>query len=624
MSKNPLHSSFEGETASLTEVFSRHRELLGLLVAFGDIALAVGAVIGFWDHMDHRWLLTWGALIIITSAMWEIAARKYPESTSVNGKLRNQMAWISTIIWGSLPWMMMGSLSNGAVAWMLVFVIVFAIATDLLYVTSGDAPAIDYMVLAYTFSFVAALATEFQFLPLAAIVLAGAIIVAIASAWTTVAVELIEKRTESETLSKIDALTGLSTRGGAIEAARQLISDGAENIHCAFIDIDDFKHLNDNHGYDVGDSALQSVGRFIRQELPADWTVSRFGGDEFVAVGSTLFDFDDLVETVIHFGDHENLTISQSLSIGFTSVPADLNTVESELFREASAALRFAKRLGKRQVMVMTDELRALEDSKIALGGRVGAALEAGEIVPWAQKIINFDTGEVVGIELLARWEQPDGALIMPDTFIPVIEDQGRGPELGLVMITNAIEALAHPQLRDQSAFVTVNISARHLYHRHLPTEVFGLLAHHNVTPRQIVLEITGSQDLPSSPIWRETANHLRALGIGLAMGDFGSGYSSMEQLLEFPFTHVKIDRVITHAHERPGAADLASAIAAMTSGSGMVTIVECIDTDEQLTAMRQAGYQLGQGFLFHRPEPLADVMASVTSSAETRTEGPN
>ena len=107
-------------------------------------------------------------------------------------------------------------------------------------------------------------------------------------------------------------------------------------------------------------------------------------------------------------------------------------------------------------------------------------------------------------------------------------------------------------------------------------------------------------------------------------MGDFGSGYSSMEQLLEFPFTHVKIDRVITHAHERPGATDLASAIAVMSSGSGMVTIVECIDTDEQLTAMRQSGYQLGQGFLFHLPEPLADVMASMPSSAETRTEGPS
>ena len=185
---------------------------------------------------------------------------------------------------------MMRSLTNGTVAWILVFVIVFAIATDLLYVTSGDAPAIDYMVLTYTFSYVLAFATELQFLPMAAALLAGASIVAIARAWANVSVELIEKHTESETRASIDALTGLSTRGAAVEAAKQLILDGAEIIHCAFIDIDDFKHLTDNHGYDVS--------------------------DEFVAVGSTPFDFNNLVETVIHFGDHGDLTISQSLSIG--------------------------------------------------------------------------------------------------------------------------------------------------------------------------------------------------------------------------------------------------------------------------------------------------------------------
>jgi len=107
-------------------------------------------------------------------------------------------------------------------------------------------------------------------------------------------------------------------------------------------------------------------------------------------------------------------------------------------------------------------------------------------------------------------------------------------------------------------------------------------------------------------------------------MGDFGSGYSSMQQLLEFPFTHVKIDRVITQAHERPGAADLAAAVAAITSGSGMITIVECIDTNNQLTSMQKSGYRFGQGFLFHRPEPLADVMASVSSPILTSTQDVN
>jgi diguanylate cyclase (GGDEF)-like protein len=602
-------------------VFSNHRNFLGNLIALGDSAVAIGAVIGLWDSADHGQLLAWSALIIITSVIWEICSRKYINDTSADNKIRNLLGWTSTIVWGALPWIMIQSLDNGTVAWILVFVVVLAIATDRIYVTPSDAPAINYMVLAYTLSYLLAFSTKLQFLPMAAVLLGGAIFVAVASAWLTVAEELIEKRVESEIRIKIDALTGLSTRDAAVEAAEKLVRDGAEIIHCAFIDIDDFKHLNDNHGYDVGDAALQAVGRFIRQKVPAGWTVARFGGDEFVAIGSTLFDFTDLIETTIHLSNHGNLKISQSLSIGLTSIPADHETVRTDLFREASAALRFAKRFGKRQVMVMTDELRSLEDSKITLGGRVGAALEAGEIVPWAQKIINFDTGEVVGIELLARWQQPGGTLTMPDTFVPVIEDQGRGPELGLIMITNAIEALTHPQLHDQSIFITVNISARHLYHRHLPTEILTLLEHHNVAPERIVLEITGSQHLPSSPIWRETVDQLRSLGIGLAMGDFGSGYSSMQQLLEFPFTHVKIDRVITQAHERPGAADLATAVASITSGSDMIAIDECIDTDDQLTAMRQSGYRFGQGFLFHRPEPFADVMASVSSPILTSTE---
>ena len=614
----------DSHDASVREVFSNQRDFLGNLIALGDSAVAIGAVIGLWNYVDRGQLLAWSALIILTSCIWEVCSRKYADDAGAHGRLRDQLGWTSTIVWAALPWMMIQSMTNGTVVWILVFVVVFAIATDLLYVTPSDAPAIDYMVLAYTLSYLLAFSTKLQLLPMAAVLVGGAIFVAVASAWSNVAAELIEKRIESEMRTKLDALTGLSTRGAAVEAAERLVRDGAEIIHCAFIDIDDFKHLNDNHGYDVGDAALQSVGHFIRQKVPADWLVARFGGDEFVAVGSTLFDFTSLIETAIHLRDHGDLKISQSLSIGLTSIPANLQTVQTDLFREASAALRFAKRFGKHQVMVMTDELRSLEDSKIALGGRVGAALEAGEIVPWAQKVINFDTGEVVGIEFLARWQQADGTLTMPDIFVPVIEDQGRGPELGLIMITNAIEALAHPHLRDQSIFVTINISARHLYHRHLPSEIFGLLKRHNVAPERVVLEITGSQHLPASPIWRETVDQLRALGIGLAMGDFGSGYSSMQQLLEFPFTHVKIDRVITQAHERPGAADLAAAVAAITSGSGMITIVECIDTNNQLTSMQKSGYRFGQGFLFHRPEPLADVMASVSSPILTSTQDVN
>ena len=605
--------------AANREAFSTHRRLLGNLVVVGDLAVATGTVIALWDHASQVALIIWGFATAITSYCWEVLQRRYPDMSRDNDVLRDRWGWVSTLTWAALPWLAVGSVGIGSVAWILVFVIVYSVATDLLFLSQSDAPSLDLMVLTYGGSFLLVFATELQLLPIGATLVASGTIVAASTTWSKLSDELIEKRVESDERSRVDALTGLATRSAATQAVEALVAAGARDLHCAFLDIDDFKHMNDNHGYAAGDAALQAVGRLLREHVPASWTVARFGGDEFVAVGSEPADFQGLINADLRLAGHADLEIAQSLSVGVTSLPADRPNLSSDLFREAAAALRFAKRLGKHQVMEMSDELRSLEDSKVQLGGRAGAALEAGEIVPWAQTIVELRSGEPLGIELLARWMQPDGTMIMPDTFIPVIEDQGRGPTLGLVMITHAIEALAHPMLRTRSTFVTVNISARHLYHRRLPAEILTLLGRHNVAPERLVLEITESQHLPSSPIWQETALQLRTLGIGLAMDDFGTGYSSMEQLLEVPFTHVKLDRLITQALDRPGAAELASAIAAMADGSGMTSIAEGIETDEQVRAMCHAGYHLGQGYHFHRPAPLAQVMDLVCGAP-----GPN
>ena len=610
MAENSIHHQRDSVTETAhREVFSSHRNVLGNLVVLGDMCIAIGVPLALWNHGPRALLVGWGIAITLTSYGWEVVSRRFPDISRDNNLLRDRWGWVATIVWASLPWLLMGSISNGAVAWALVFVVIFAIGTDLLYLSQSDAPSLDFMVLTYTGSYLLAFGNELQLLPMFAVIVGSGSLIAASLAWTKVSDELIEKRIESETRTRIDSLTGLATRVAAAEAIDRLLADGADTIHCAFIDIDDFKHLNDNHGYAVGDAALQAVGQLLRERVPDAWTIARFGGDEFVAVGTEPFDFNTIIEAAIRLPDHAHLEIAQSMSVGITSLSAKSPTVREDLFREAAAALRFAKRLGKHQVMDMTDELRTIEESKVQLGGRAGAALEAGEIVPWAQTIVDLKSGEIVGMELLARWVQPDGSLVMPSTFIPVIEDQGRGPSLGLVMITKAIEALADPKLRNRSTFITVNISARHLYHRRLPAEILALLGRHSVAPERLVLEITESQHLPSSPIWQETAFQLRTLGIGLAMDDFGTGYSSMEQLLEVPFTHVKVDRVITQALDRPGTAELASAISAMADGSGMTTIVEGIETEQHQAAMRQAGYRLGQGFFFHHPEPLAAVV---------------
>ncbi len=590
------------------EVFTTSRDHLGAIVFIGDIIVAALVPLALHDHGGLTLLIGWGVAVCISSYGWELVVRLFPEAGRDNGLLRDRWGWVATTVWASLPWLLVGSLHLGVVAWVLVFVVIFAIGTDMLFLSQSDAPSLDLMVLTYVGSFLLALATELQFVPIAAVVVAGASFITASTAWAKVSDELIEKRVESEERVRIDALTGLATRAAATEAVAGLRESGPEMIHCAFIDIDDFKHLNDNHGYLAGDQALVAVGTLLRREVPDSWTVARFGGDEFVAVGAEPFDFNSLIDAEIRLPDHGSLQIAQSLSIGVTAIPNTEATAEA-LFREAAAALRFAKRLGKHQVLEMSDELRAVEESKVTLGALAGEALDSGEISPWAQTIVDLHTRDTVGLELLARWHRSDGSVLTADEFIPIIEDQGRGPALGLLMIRHAVEALAHPLLRNRSTFATVNVSARHLYHRRLPAEILTLLGKHNVAPERLILEITESQHLPSSPIWQETALQLRTLGIGLAMDDFGTGYSSMEQLLEVPFTHVKVDKVVTQALDRPGAAELAAAIAAMADGAGMISVVEGIETSEQLTVMQAAGYGLGQGFLFHRPEPLADVI---------------
>lgn len=592
------------------EIFSIHRNFIGGLVFFGDIVVAVGAPVALWNYGSRPALISWAVLIIITSYAWELIQRRYPEMSKDNERLRDRWGWLSSLTWAALPWLMIDTIDDGMVAWVLVFVITFAIGTDLLFLSQTDAPSLDVMVLVYGGSYVAAFAIELQLLPIGAVIIAGSSFIVASAAWSQVASELVDKRVESEERRRTDDLTGLATRTAATEAVNRLLAEGAAQIHCAFVDIDDFKHLNDNHGYAVGDAVLKAVGQLLRDHVADGWTVARFGGDEFVAVGAEPVDFHQLIEAEIRLPENGDLTISQSLSIGLSTADGGRASV-NDLFREAASALRFAKRLGKHQVLEMTDELRLLEASNVSIGGRAGAALEAGEIVPWAQTIVDLETEEPVGLELLARWEQPDSSMIPPEVFVPIIENQGRGPTLGLQMINHAIEALASPSLRHRSTFITVNVSARHLYHRRLPAEILALLGRHNVDAQRLVLEITESDLLPSSPIWRETAHQLRTLGLGIAMDDFGTGYSSMQQLLEIPFTHVKVDRIITQSISRPGASDLASAVGSMASGAGMVAIVEGIETREQLDSLRPSSCRLGQGYLFHRPAPLAEVLAN-------------
>lgn len=593
------------------ELNSAQRLYLGPTESIGDLVVAVGVPVVLWNDVAHGPLLLWGLLVALTVFGWDVIERTRPTAAASTNALLTWFGWASTIMWGILPWVAWPALDTRGVVWILVFVVIFGIAADTVFVTQASSISVDEMVLAYVASYLVAFALTGAYAAIVATIAAGATFIIGGAGLGRVTGELVAKRVESERRSQVDDLTGLSTRAGATSTIASLIAGGAAEVHCAFFDIDDFKQVNDNYGYETGDEALRVVAGVIVDGLPADWTVARFGGDEFVAVGTTPAALQPIVDMHLSLSAHGGLVLSQPLSVGVTCLPAT-KTTPDDLFQEGAAALRMAKRLGKHQVVEMTDELRVAERATAQLRRRAGAALEEREIVPWAQPIVDLHNGSIVGMELLARWPQADGSMVMPDEFVPVIEDQGRGPGLGLLMIEHAVEALSGPELRDSSVYISVNVSAKHLFHRRLPVEILDMLADKRVAPRRLVVEITESQHLPSSPIWRETARGLRSIGVGLAIDDFGTGYSSMEQLQSMPFSHLKVDRVITQAVGQPGAMDLAAAIAAMARGSHMVTIAEGIETEAERSMMLAAGYSFGQGYLYARPSPLADLLTSI------------
>lgn len=598
------------------------RERLGSTEAAGDLVVAIGVPVLLWNDVPSGPLLAWGIIVALSAYLWEVVNKFFRDHSDESDSMLTWFGWFSTITWAALPWLAWTALDDRGVVWILVFVVVFGIAADTVFVTQTSAVSVDEMVLVYAASFLIAFAMHGQIAAIIGTLAAGATFIIGGAGLGEVTGDLVAQRVESERSARVDALTGVGSRLAASEALAEMLIEEPENIYCAFFDLDDFKQLNDNYGYDIGDAALCIVSSLLVNELPDDWVVARFGGDEFVGLGPSVPDLDGTNEIHLTLPTHGNLVLTQPLSVGLTSVAAS-NANADVLFKEGALALRSAKRSGKRQIVVMTNELRKQGHAQTVLSARVGRALEQGQIVPWAQPIVELHSERIAGVELLARWPQPDGSIVLPDDFIPIIEDQGAGPTLGLLMIGHAIEALAKPHVRNGTMYVSVNLSARHLFQGRLPGEVRDMLAAANVAPHRLVLEITESQHLPSSPIWGETARQLRDLGVGLALDDFGTGYSSMDQLLSMPFSHLKVDGLITKSVSRPGGSQMAAAIVAMATGSDMVTIAEGIETVEQKSAMQALGYSFGQGFLFAKPLPLDEVLGSVTDRAVSRSTMP-
>jgi diguanylate cyclase (GGDEF)-like protein/PAS domain S-box-containing protein len=409
-------------------------------------------------------------------------------------------------------------------------------------------------------------------------------------------------------LAHHDPLTGLANR----TLLQDRLQEGIDNAlrlgqlgALAFLDIDNFKHINDTFGHEAGDQVLRCIAERLRRSLREDDTVARVGGDEFVLLihhQPSIRHVTELVERVrqstcapIQAGGKDLIA---SASIGVALFP-DNGVVAEQIMRAADAAMYHAKAMGKNNVQFYTPELNQLVHDNLLLEASLTRALRNHELFLGFQPKIDLRSGKMVGAEALVRWQHPDQGVIMPAAFIGAAEETGLIVPLGEWVLDAACAQLAHLAGRGFHEFViSVNLSARQLRQRAFTERVAAMLAHYGVAPAALELEVTESQlmDEPAQAI--AALARLKALGVQLSIDDFGTGYSSLSYLQRFPVDFIKIDKSFL-ADITDGDAIITRAIIALGHNLKLKVIAEGVETRAQLDFLRDYDCDQMQGHYF-------------------------
>lgn len=396
-----------------------------------------------------------------------------------------------------------------------------------------------------------------------------------------------------------DPLTGLLNRRGLSLVARRL--EGHE-ITVALVDVDRFKLINDTYGHQIGDQVLMAIAQQLQDRFGTAFEMARLGGDEFVAIGggATGIDAEIAAPIAVTMDYHQHpLRIACSLSVG---VSRGSGTGGAErLMSEAGFAMREVKRVGG-GLASFQDGLLHRFNRTIEVAAIANDESDVGEFVPVTQLIMS--NSGVVGCELLVRWHRADGEIVMPSDFLPMARETGLMAMVNNLMLEHAVLFAARFNNRPVAPFVSVNISALHLGSANFRQRVEDLLRVHRVPPERLMLEITETEQLGGYTEWEVAAVQLRALGVRLAMDDFGSGYSSLARLQNLPISHLKFDASLVRSASGPFG-EVIAGVSRFARAVNIGLIAEGLETLDQVETMRAMGVDTYQGFLFHEPESL-------------------
>ena len=420
-----------------------------------------------------------------------------------------------------------------------------------------------------------------------------------------------------------DSVTGLANRVALMDRLQQAmvsLERRPGRVGLVFVDLDDFKDVNDAFGHDAGDRVLVEVGRRLSEVARRADTVARLGGDEFVLLLSYLHDDADVrlicdrVAKAIRAPlkvDARELQVTGSVGVVTTDDPL---MDPGELVRRADVAMYAAKRAGRNRFELFDPDAHTPSESRSGLAVELSGAIGRGELFVLYQPLFRLEDGALSGAEALVRWRHPQRGIVPPADFIPLAEERGMIGEIDSFVLDEACRQLAAWQAAGEVSdefVISVNVSGRQLRDRELVDRVAASLERHGIAAARLCLEITETALIGELGDANRVLESLSALGVRLALDDFGTGYSTLVHLQELRADILKIDRsFISRLGKGSRDSEIIAAVTAMAHALGMTVVGEGIETDSQLDNLVAMACDEGQGYVFAPPVTPAEIAA--------------
>ncbi len=444
----------------------------------------------------------------------------------------------------------------------------------------------------------------------------------------------ITERKEAENrmrqLAYYDTLTGLPNRQLFAEQLENMLTKAkktARKIAVLYIDIDNFKRINDSLGHSIGDKLLQEIAdrlnKCIVDNAPiarhiskqTEIAVSRLSGDEFALV-LDLVDDTTIAGTIakyllnvlsrpMHLEGHELVV---TLSIGIAVAPVDSDS-EENLLKHADTAMHHAKKAGKNTFQYYSSTMNSMGRERLQLEAELRRAMERQELTVFYQPQVDIQTGKMVSAEALVRWNHPQHGLVSPAHFIPLAEEMGLIIDIGAWVLNQACSDLKAWQAKGLSLEkIAVNLSSLQFKQSDLVTQTHRILRETGLEAKYLELELTESIIMNDADTTIEILHALKEMGIRLSVDDFGTGYSSLNYLSKFPLDELKIDKsFIVDVDNDSHNASIVTAIVAMANSLGLELVAEGVETESQLAFVRERGVRVVQGYYFSKPVPAGE-----------------